>query len=171
MICSSEDISSSCTCPSRGLAEHKELGEDRSRIADLNWPKGYSISYGTMWKHYKTEGSWLGGRHYSRTGWAFVGMWWAIALCITCFTYIYTHVCIIIICAISVFIFWLSFYLNPQVQPIFYQFFPPSHCEVVSEWKAVWCFAVCWVKPQQFFTYLKEKKKKGMFAQLQHSTS
>ena len=32
-------------CPARGLGGHKDLGEDRIRTADLNWPRGYSIPY------------------------------------------------------------------------------------------------------------------------------
>jgi len=45
----SKDISASCpVLPVRGLGEHKELGGDRTRTADLNWMKGYSIPYRTI---------------------------------------------------------------------------------------------------------------------------
>ena len=37
----------------RGLGVHKELGGDRTRTADLNWPKGYSILCDIMWEKKK----------------------------------------------------------------------------------------------------------------------
>jgi len=36
------------------LRGHKEMGEDRTKRADLNQPNGYSILYDIMRKHYKT---------------------------------------------------------------------------------------------------------------------
>ena len=39
----------------------EELGGDRARTAALNWPKGYPILYGGMWKNYKTGVSWPRG--------------------------------------------------------------------------------------------------------------
>jgi len=39
----------------QGAGRHrrlKELGGDRIRTVDLNWPKGYSIPYDIMWKEF-----------------------------------------------------------------------------------------------------------------------
>ena len=30
----------------------KDLGRNRIKTADLNWPEGYFISYGIMWKEF-----------------------------------------------------------------------------------------------------------------------
>lgn len=45
-------------CPaSKGkLRGHKKLGGDRIRIADLNWPKGFSIPYNIMRRDFKNCG-------------------------------------------------------------------------------------------------------------------
>ena len=48
-------------CPaSNGLGGYKELGGDRARTVALNWPKGYPIPYGIMWKKKLKMGSWWG---------------------------------------------------------------------------------------------------------------
>lgn len=39
---------------------HKKLGGDTARIADPNWPKGYSVPYDIMLNN-KTGESWPGG--------------------------------------------------------------------------------------------------------------
>jgi len=33
----------------RGLEVHKKLGGDRTKTADPNWPKGFSIPYNIIW--------------------------------------------------------------------------------------------------------------------------
>jgi len=63
-----------------GGGGQKELGGDRTRAADLHWPKGYSwcdVKYGAIWKNYKTQQSWPGGRCCSGPGWVLVIGWWA----------------------------------------------------------------------------------------------
>ena len=35
-------------CHQREMGDHNELRGDRTRTADLNWPKGYSIPYDIM---------------------------------------------------------------------------------------------------------------------------
>lgn len=59
-----------CYCPTRNEADvHKELGGDKTRIADLRRPKGYSILYDIKWKNYKRVRSWLG----AAAGWRLAG--------------------------------------------------------------------------------------------------
>ena len=43
-------ISASCAVAPVGGWEQKELGGDRTGTADLNWPKGYPIPFGTRRK-------------------------------------------------------------------------------------------------------------------------
>ena len=55
MLYRAKDISVSSASPivlaARGLGGgHKELGGDRIRTGDLNWPEGYSILYDIMKK-------------------------------------------------------------------------------------------------------------------------
>lgn len=70
------------------LREHEVQGVDRTRTAELNWSKGYSMLYDIVPKKekknrkknqpWKMVGSWLG-----------VGQWIVSnSLCITCFVYL-----------------------------------------------------------------------------------
>jgi len=48
-------FSASCAVlPARGQREQKELGVNRGRTTDLNWPEGYPITCDTMKRNYKT---------------------------------------------------------------------------------------------------------------------
>lgn len=42
------------------MGGNKELGGDRTRTADLNWPRGCPTPYGVMW-NYETGGIWQVG--------------------------------------------------------------------------------------------------------------
>lgn len=53
----------SCQC--KGMRGHKELRGDRTRTSELNWPKGYFMTYDIIWKNL---GSWL-GRGVLLKGW------------------------------------------------------------------------------------------------------
>jgi len=79
--------------PAMGLGGHKNLGGDRTRTADLNWPKGYPIPHGTVWTNYKT--SWLGSLLLFGV-WLDIGQWVvsrsAVALCIHCFVSVCVHI-------------------------------------------------------------------------------
>ena len=68
---------------------HKELGGDRTRTADLNWPKAYSVIYKIMWKKTtKPRGVVQVGSHFLETIWASAGKVVSSCLCLICFGYI-----------------------------------------------------------------------------------
>ena len=53
--------------------EPKELGGDRTRTIDLNWPKGYFIPYDIMWKEFRRGGC---SCHSSCGAQECMGHWW-----------------------------------------------------------------------------------------------
>ena len=117
------------SCKWRWLRGHKELGWDRSRTADLNWPKGYSIPYNILQKPWKMVGTWPREKPLLRDRLG-IGEWWAIALCITCFVYVYIYTITIILFFFSLYFSDLVFYLNLRVLRFFFFWFsPPSHWE------------------------------------------
>lgn len=65
---------------------HKQVGGDSTRTADPNWQKGYPIPHGIR-QNNKHGASGQVGCCCSGTGWAVVGWWWAIVLCLTCIVY------------------------------------------------------------------------------------
>jgi len=48
---SQELFSFSCCPATKRLGVHKELGGDRTRTAETNWPKVYSILSGVRWNN------------------------------------------------------------------------------------------------------------------------
>ena len=74
-----------CFCQQGALAKHKDPGGDRPRTADLNWPKGYSTPYDSMWKESL--------RFFSTAqGLASLGGWWAFT-CASLVTYTHQYNC------------------------------------------------------------------------------
>lgn len=64
------------SCQQRGWG-HRELGGDRTKAADLNCSKRYSVPYDRhhVKKNYKTERSWMRELPLLGTSWASVGGW------------------------------------------------------------------------------------------------
>lgn len=58
--CKGNFSSSYCPDNEESVGGNKELGGDRTRTADLNWPRGCPTPYGVMW-NYETGGIWQVG--------------------------------------------------------------------------------------------------------------
>ena len=112
---------------------HEELGVDRTRTADPNWPNGCPTPCHAMLNNYMglLVGVCLGGT--TAQGWAgHVSGWWTTALCNTWL------VCIIIVIISSFF----------SIPKRFYLFFPDSPPHPTGrvrrgELMAAWCWAAC----------------------------
>ena len=68
----------------------KELGENRIRIADLNWPNGYSIPYDIMWKENLEGGG--SSSHSLPLLRGELGIVWGMVSKYLCITVIYIHI-------------------------------------------------------------------------------
>ena len=120
---------------------HKEVGGNRIRTADLNWPKQYFVPYDIMWK------DWM--------GWEFIflsstaqGTSWALrgvvsnCLYVTCYihSHIYTYICTYICyncCPFPFLCLRKQCYLNPQVLFCFFPILSPiplGMTVVLSHW-------------------------------------
>lgn len=135
-----KDISASHTVmPVRGLSSHKEPRWDRSRTADLNRPKGCSTSCVVSCSAIKL------GELAMRTA-ATQGLSGRTGQQMRSNCTMHHLFCILL----------LSLLIEPSLsQPMtstFFQFSPSSHWQKEGEWKAVWCWAACQVKPQQTIT-------------------
>lgn len=128
---------SSTVLPARRWEEWEEDTRswgDRTRTPNLNWPKGYSAPYDTK-KPIKLRVVVQWGSCCSETGWASIGRWLAILLCLIHFVkYIHTYV---IFTVISFSLFCLTKqHLSQHMCSIFFLFSLRSHSEVGSERKA-----------------------------------
>lgn len=88
---------------------HKERAGDRTRTADLSWPKGCSIPCSVMWNN-KTGGSWLGG---PAAAWGQAEQWVVGAEnCVVCYLLCSFHnnnvIIILIVVIIIIFLSFLS---------------------------------------------------------------
>ena len=63
-------------------------------------------------KSIKLRGVIQGGNHCSGGGWALVGRWWTVTLCITCFVHIYLLLLLLLVFLSSPSVLVNSFYFN-----------------------------------------------------------
>lgn len=125
------------SCQWKGLREHKELGGDSTRAAELNWSKGSSTPYDIMWQILKM----VGRRPCRKTllrNQRGISQW----VMNNCFAH---H----LFCKyIYIIITTITFFSSCEFYFLFFNFLPHSS-GWGSEWKTVWCLAVCQVKPLQ----------------------
>lgn len=72
----------------QGAGVWKEPGGNAARTADPDCPKGCPVPGGVL-LNYKTGGAGRGSWHCSGTGWVTVSGWWATALSVIHFVYLY----------------------------------------------------------------------------------
>ena len=147
--------------PAKRQAVDRELGRDTTRIADPNWPNGYSIPYDAH-AQYISLGSWLRGCNCCSG----MSCHRVVSNCIVhhLFSYYYCHHChhhyhhhhhhhhhhhrhhhhhhhhVFLSCPIKLSLSWLtSFTFFNILLPI------AQVGGVVSEWMAVWCLVASWV--------------------------
>lgn len=120
----------------QGLRVYKELGEDRTRTADLSWTKGYSIPGSIMWKSHKTVGSCPSSNCCSEIGWTLASRWWVIVLHITCFVNRCTYHYYLFYYFFSSFSLLVFISTCELCFDIFFN--SPSYWGVGSQWMSVW---------------------------------
>lgn len=129
-----KDISASCPAlPARSWGVQGGGGGEQNQG---NWPKlarGVSHAIQCHVELYNWR-SWLGVHHYSETGRALAGRWWAVVLCITCL--VYTCCCFFKwnLILFSIHLFFLSCYsvLISTQKLLHFSIFSPSHYVVFS---------------------------------------
>ena len=122
-----------------------DLGEDRTRTADLGWPKGYCIPCDIMWKI--TWKNWVGWRAAAAQGLA--GPSSAGGKQLLCASlFLSKYILLIVVLVVVVFFSYSSlllnsFYLNPRI--LLCCFFSPDSLPCAtgkgSEWTTLWCWA------------------------------